>query len=164
MAELRIGLRLRARTLRIIHNYSRLFAPPHLKATLFIMATVCAVFTFLQATAAGFVLALTFLWGRQVWITEDYNQAESAAANADRVHQQAQRERESRKIPPPRVAFSYDILGLSENATDPEIRTAFRKLVKRYHPDRSRYSKAANAEKFRQVQEAYADIRKRRTV
>jgi hypothetical protein len=148
--------------LRIIRNYGRLFAPPHLKATVITLVTIYAVFIFLEAIAAGFVFGLIILWGRQAWITIDYDKAEAAAAEAERVHQQAQREREARKIPPPRAAFSYDILGLGESATDAEIRTSFRKLVKRYHPDRSRYSKAANAEKFRQVQEAYAVIRKRR--
>ena len=29
----------------------------------------------------------------------------------------------------------YDILGVGRTATDDEIRTAFRKLARRYHPD-----------------------------
>ena len=47
----------------------------------------------------------------------------------------------------------YEVLGVSKDATDDEIKSAFRKLAKQYHPD---ISKEANAEeKFKEVQEAY---------
>ena len=47
----------------------------------------------------------------------------------------------------------YEVLGVSKDATDAEIKSAFRKLAKQYHPD---ISKEANAEeKFKEVQEAY---------
>ena len=48
----------------------------------------------------------------------------------------------------------YEVLGVSKNATDAEIKSAFRKLAKKYHPD---VSKEENAEeKFKECQEAYA--------
>lgn len=47
----------------------------------------------------------------------------------------------------------YEVLGVSKDATDAEIKSAFRKLAKQYHPD---ISKEANAEeKFKEIQEAY---------
>ena len=48
----------------------------------------------------------------------------------------------------------YDILGVSKNADEKEIKSAFRKLAKKYHPDVSKEPDAA--EKFKEAQEAYA--------
>ena len=48
----------------------------------------------------------------------------------------------------------YEVLGVSKTATDAEIKSAFRKLAKKYHPDVSKEENAA--EKFKEVQEAYA--------
>ncbi len=48
----------------------------------------------------------------------------------------------------------YEVLGVSKNATDAEIKSAFRKLAKKYHPDVSKEKDAA--EKFKEAQEAYA--------
>lgn len=48
----------------------------------------------------------------------------------------------------------YEVLGVSKTASQDEIKSAFRKLAKRYHPD---VSKEENAEeKFKECQEAYA--------
>ncbi|HOP57567.1 MAG TPA: molecular chaperone DnaJ [Bacillota bacterium] len=47
----------------------------------------------------------------------------------------------------------YDVLGISKNATDEEIKKAYRLLAKKYHPDVST-EKDAEA-KFKEVQEAY---------
>lgn len=48
----------------------------------------------------------------------------------------------------------YETLGVSKGASADEIKSAFRKLAKKYHPD---VSKEANAEeKFKEAQEAYA--------
>ena len=48
----------------------------------------------------------------------------------------------------------YEVLGVSKTATDAEIKSAFRKLAKKYHPDVSTEENAA--EKFKECQEAYA--------
>lgn len=58
----------------------------------------------------------------------------------------------------------YEILGLSENATQDEIKTAYRKLAKQYHPDRHPNDASAEA-KFKEIGEAYEvlkDAEKRR--
>ena len=48
----------------------------------------------------------------------------------------------------------YEILGVSKTASQDEIKSAFRKLAKKYHPDVSKEPDAA--EKFKEAQEAYA--------
>lgn len=48
----------------------------------------------------------------------------------------------------------YEILGVSKTASQDEIKSAFRKLAKKYHPDVSKEPDAA--EKFKECQEAYA--------
>ena len=48
----------------------------------------------------------------------------------------------------------YEVLGVSKTATEAEIKSAFRKLAKKYHPDVSKEENAA--EKFKECQEAYA--------
>jgi curved DNA-binding protein len=48
----------------------------------------------------------------------------------------------------------YETLGVSKTATDDEIKKAFRKLARKYHPDVSK-DKATAEEKFKQLNEAY---------
>lgn len=48
----------------------------------------------------------------------------------------------------------YDILGVSRNADADEVKRAYRRLAKRYHPDRNPGDKQA-AERFKEVQAAY---------
>jgi molecular chaperone DnaJ len=53
------------------------------------------------------------------------------------------------------VADYYDILGVTPQATDAELKKAFRTLAMQYHPDRNQGDKQAE-ERFKEVNEAYA--------
>ncbi len=55
----------------------------------------------------------------------------------------------------------YTVLGVRRNASDDEVRTAYRRLVKATHPDHNNGSPEA-AKRFEAVQEAYADIQRMR--
>jgi molecular chaperone DnaJ len=48
----------------------------------------------------------------------------------------------------------YEVLGVSREASDTELKSAFRKLALKYHPDRNPGDKGSE-EKFREVSEAY---------
>ncbi|WMW22319.1 molecular chaperone DnaJ [Methanolobus mangrovi] len=48
----------------------------------------------------------------------------------------------------------YEILGLSKDATESEIKKAYRKLAMQYHPDKNKDDDAE--EKFKEISEAYA--------
>ena len=48
----------------------------------------------------------------------------------------------------------YEVLGVDKNASEADIKSAFRRLAKKYHPDVSKEENAA--EMFKEAQEAYA--------
>lgn len=58
----------------------------------------------------------------------------------------------------------YEVLGVSENASDEEIKKAYRKLAKQYHPDNYTDNplKDLASEKMKAINEAYDTIQKMR--
>lgn len=54
----------------------------------------------------------------------------------------------------------YEVLGVSKNATQEEIKSAYRKLAKQYHPDKYVGNPLADlaAEKFKEINEAYETL------
>lgn len=56
----------------------------------------------------------------------------------------------------------YSVLGISRDASDEEIKKAYRKLSRKYHPDANinNPNKAQAEEKFKEVQQAYEQIMK----
>ena len=48
----------------------------------------------------------------------------------------------------------YEVLGLSKTASPNEIKSQYRKLALKFHPDRNKSSEAA--EHFKEISEAYA--------
>lgn len=64
------------------------------------------------------------------------------------------------------VDSDYKVLGIDPNATDDEVKKAYRKMAIKFHPDKvaqmgEEYQKGAK-EKFQKIQEAYEAIKKRR--
>ncbi len=61
---------------------------------------------------------------------------------------------------------AYKILEISKSATDDEVKKAYRKMAKKYHPDKviteNEAIKKGAEEKFKQVQKAYETIQKER--
>lgn len=62
----------------------------------------------------------------------------------------------------------YDILGITKDVSDDEVKKAYRKMAVRYHPDKvasmgEEFQKGAK-EKFQRIQEAYDHIKKSRNL
>lgn len=52
----------------------------------------------------------------------------------------------------------YEVLGVNKNATDEELKKAYRRLAKKYHPDANPENKKEAEVKFKEVNEAYENL------
>ena len=50
----------------------------------------------------------------------------------------------------------YEVLGVNKNATEDELKKAYRKLAKKYHPDANLDNKEEAEKKFKEVNDAYS--------
>ena len=64
------------------------------------------------------------------------------------------------------VDSAYKILGIDSNATDDEVKKAYREMAKKYHPDKVAYLgedvRKSAEQKLQEVNEAYEKIKKQR--
>ena len=52
----------------------------------------------------------------------------------------------------------YEVLGVEKTATADEIKKAYRKLAKKYHPDANSDNKEEAEKKFKEIAEAYETL------
>lgn len=66
------------------------------------------------------------------------------------------------------TALDYEILQISESASDEEVKKAYRRMAMKYHPDKvagvGEEAQRAATEKFREVNEAYQRIKQKRGI
>lgn len=55
--------------------------------------------------------------------------------------------------------IAYQVLGVSEGISDEGLKKAYRKMVLKYHPDKTKIDKDIASKKFQEIQEAYDSIR-----
>jgi len=66
------------------------------------------------------------------------------------------------------TGWAYDVLEISSNATDDEVKKAYRDMAKKHHPDKVAHLgddiKKSATEKFQKVSAAYEEIKKQRGI
>ncbi|MDA9951994.1 DnaJ domain-containing protein [Chitinophagales bacterium] len=55
--------------------------------------------------------------------------------------------------------IAYQVLGVSKGVSEEGLKKAYRKMVLKYHPDKTKIAKDIASKKFQEIQEAYDSIR-----
>jgi uncharacterized membrane protein YkvA (DUF1232 family) len=100
-------------------------------------------------------ILLVAYWIFKMFIPRSYQRGESYDSSGPRQEE----------AKPSAGGDPYEVLGVSRDATQAEIRSAYRKQAQRYHPDRvthlgEEFQQLAK-EKFQDVQKAYETLSKR---
>ena len=105
--------------------------------------------------ADDIVILLLAYWFFKTYIPRRYQQRQSYSSSGPR---QEEVKTSAEKDP-------YEVLGVSKGANQEEVRSAYRKLAQRYHPDRvlhlgEEFQRLAK-EKFQDIQKAYETLSNR---
>ena len=87
-----------------------------------------------------------------------------AQMDFERIRQAGKQQRQGYASSRQSVNYSdqaYQVLGVKKGVTAEELKKAYRKLVLKYHPDKTALAKEQAAAKFQEVQEAYDSLRMR---
>lgn len=82
---------------------------------------------------------------------EERQREEAEEADFERRRKRAEGKKKPEKLTPEKTANSFKVLGLTKTATFTEVKKAYNKLAKEYHPDKS----TGNKDKFVEVDVAY---------
>jgi DnaJ like chaperone protein len=110
----------------------------------------------------GLLVRYLYLQKQKIQAGRQYYQYRQSAG---RTHQQKySQDKGSRTDENTGTDDPYAVLGISRNSSQEEIKKAYRKLVRQYHPDKVAHLgdefKALAEERFKQIQQAYQEITK----
>lgn len=134
----------------------------------YMIIIICTILGFLWGGIIGALTGLQF--GCVIYFVQHFFK------RMTRVHEDFSYEHQSYDYHPPRqpqqpsygMQQAYTTLGISPNATDDEVKKAYRKMAMEYHPDKqvnaSEQDKQTAAEKFRAANKAYEYIKQTRNI
>ncbi len=78
--------------------------------------------------------------GKKTWVQTDYrfsNRSRGSESNSNRQSDnQSNRQSDTRTYTPSATEIDYQTLGINSSATDDEVRTAWKQMIRKWHPDR----------------------------